>query len=172
MFANGVAAALGGQRMTEIPWAELQGGYRVPFDPRPAIAQVAAGGDWDELWGELHHQGDVDTASYAALPLIADLTATSHRLDWNPFALAATIEEARVNGRNPPLPDWAGTAYKAAWKSLVDTGLAVLADAESELLVTSIVAVIALHKRLPLLARFAMQSEKERGEILAEIGWA
>lgn len=158
--------------MTEVPWAELQGGYRVPFDPRPAIARIAAGGDWDELWEELHHQGDVDTASYAALPLIADLTAASHRLDWNPYALALTIEEARTNGGNPPLPDWASTSYTAGWKSLVDTGLAVLADAENELLVTSIVAVIALHKRLPLLARFAMQSEKERGEILAEIGWA
>ena len=157
--------------MTEIPWTKLQGGYRVPFDPRPAIAGVAAGGNWDELWEDLHHQGDVDTASYAALPLIADLTATTHRLDWNPYALAFTIEEARTNGRNPPLPGWASASYTAGWKRVVDTGLVVLADAESETLVTSIVAVIACHKRLPLLARFALQSEKERGEILAEIGW-
>jgi hypothetical protein len=38
---------------------ELQGGYRVPFDPRPAIAALAFDpGDreaWDSLWEELHH---------------------------------------------------------------------------------------------------------------------
>lgn len=42
-------------------WANLIGGYRVPYDPRPAIAKLDNGdrhAAWDELWNELHHQGD------------------------------------------------------------------------------------------------------------------
>jgi hypothetical protein len=57
----------------DIPWDELEGGYRQLYDPRLAFAAIADGsGDWGELWQELHHQGDVGTASYAAMSLIAD----------------------------------------------------------------------------------------------------
>lgn len=154
--------------MTDVPWTILQGAYRL----RPAIVRAATEGDWEELWQELHHQGDVDTASYAALPLIADIVATGRSTDWNPYALAATIEEARTNVGNPPLPVWGATAYAEALQKLFESGMAALADAQDELLTTSILAVVALHKRLPFLARFALLSERERGDALAEIGWA
>ena len=168
MSADGVVAAEGG---VTVPWDSLQNGYRQLYDPRPALARVAAGGDWDELWQELHHQGDVDTASYAALPLMADLAEASHGTDWNLYALAATIEAARVSDRNPQLPGWAGATYANAWRRLFNVGLVALAVSEDELLTTSILAVVALQKKLPLLARFTMLSEQERAEALAEIGW-
>ena len=58
----------------EEQWAGLCGGYRTPYDPRNAIGKLREGdakAAWDELWQELHHQGDVGEASYATVPLLA-----------------------------------------------------------------------------------------------------
>ena len=53
-------------------WDGLKGGYRVPYDPRPALrklyAQEDVGAAWEDLWQGLYHQGDVGEASYAAVP--------------------------------------------------------------------------------------------------------
>ncbi len=52
-------------------WKSLARGYRLAYDPRPTLRALAtdfADGDaWMELWGELHRQGDVGEASYAAV---------------------------------------------------------------------------------------------------------
>ena len=70
----------------QIAWDRLEGGYRTPYDPRPAFAAITTGaGDWEEL----HHQGDVGVASYAAVTLIADHVEQAAAADWNPFMLAA-----------------------------------------------------------------------------------
>ena len=57
-------------------WSNLTGGYRTPFDPRPLLAELEIGQDphttWDKLWEELHHQGDVGDASYAAVIGVSD----------------------------------------------------------------------------------------------------
>jgi len=53
-------------------WNNLMGGYKTPFDPRPSLQKLESHQDtasaWEELWEELHHQGDVGDASYAAIP--------------------------------------------------------------------------------------------------------
>jgi hypothetical protein len=53
-------------------WIELKGGYRTRFDPRPALSQIRDGvrsdEAWTALWEDLHHQGVVGEASYAAVP--------------------------------------------------------------------------------------------------------
>jgi hypothetical protein len=53
-------------------WRALKGGYREIYDPTPALARlesgVALGEAWEELWNELHHQGDVGEASYTVVP--------------------------------------------------------------------------------------------------------
>ena len=53
-------------------WTTMRGGYKMPFDPRPLFARLETGLEtqtvWSELWNEPHHQGDVDEASYAAVP--------------------------------------------------------------------------------------------------------
>ena len=159
-------------RDEDIPWSELQGGYKLPYDPRPALAALEAGtGSWHELWEELHHQGDVGTASYVAVPRIADIAETAVSPDWNPFSLAVTIEEARLETRNPPLPGWVVEDYRAAWVKLFGTAWRLLPDAEDEELLAALFAVLAMGKRLPFLARMAHLSERERGEMLEEVGW-
>jgi len=134
-------------------WVGLKGGYGRPYDPRGALrrleAETAVAEAWSELWNELHHQGDVGEASYAAV-----------------------IEEARSNKRNPPLPAWLADDYATAWVKLFDSGLASLRGATDETLVNAIMAVLALHKRQPMLARMAILSEEERRAMLDEVGWA
>src|SRR5947208_2158398 len=48
-------------------WNQLTGGYKIPFDPRPSLRKLESQQDtaaaWEELWEELHHQGDVGDAS-------------------------------------------------------------------------------------------------------------
>ena len=133
-------------------WTQLKGGYRVPYDVRPALSRLESGRDtaavWEELWQELYHQGDVGEASYAAIPHLVRI----HRLlgsgDWNTYAIAATVELARSAERNPPLPDWLTKGYKLAWQELAETGLAEIRRATDPETVRSILSVLALWKGL------------------------
>jgi hypothetical protein len=44
-------------------WADLCGGYRLPYDPRNALRSLEANTNvaeaWTDLWNGLHHQGAV-----------------------------------------------------------------------------------------------------------------
>jgi hypothetical protein len=154
-------------------WVGLQGGYGRPYDVRPALRRFAAGDPavWGELWEELHHQGDIGEASYAAIPALVEAYSAQSRPDWNLYALAATIEGARHCGDNPALPVWLADDYNRAWKNLETRALAELPAANDEELVSSILAVLALAKGNVTLARMAMLTEDEREEMLGEAGW-
>ena len=153
-------------------WAGLHGGYRVPYDPREAIRKLASGDTtaWEELWQELHHQGDVGEASYAAVPEIVRLHRTRGVADWNTYALAASIEEARHNEDNPALPEWLRWDYEAAWRELEALALREFSAATDQEMIDSIIVVLALRKRRMTLARMAMLTEDERQEMLNETG--
>jgi hypothetical protein len=57
------------------------------------------------LWSSLCHQGDVYTASYAAVPhIIRVLASAPARAHWDFFLLPACIEIARTGGRGPEIP--------------------------------------------------------------------
>jgi len=98
-------------------WNDLRGGYRVQYDPRAAIAALRVDPLnqtlWEELWNQLHHQGDVGDASYAAVPLLIDACSSTPR-GWNFYGLIATIEAARHRRKNPPIPEWLVPAYDFA----------------------------------------------------------
>src|SRR5712692_5753945 len=158
-------------------WLGLLGGYRVPYDPRGALRSLEEGNDmenvWRELWNELHHQGDVGDASYAAVPHLVRIHAARGVPDWNTYALVATIDEARREGCNPDIPSGMREAYESAWRDLVDIGLRELQDAEDPTLICSIIGVVAIGKGQYTLGRFAVSfTEDERKEILAKAGWA
>jgi hypothetical protein len=133
--------------MTEPNWSEMLGGYRLPYDPRPTIAKLRENpldpAAWAELWSELHHQGDVGEASYAAVPLLVDACSAGPR-DWNLFALLATIEVERHRRRNPPLPDALANDYAAALATARDLALADLALTQDPLTVRSALGLVAL----------------------------
>lgn len=86
-------------------WSKLTGGYRVAYNAAPALKRMERGEDvWSELWNELHHQGDLGEASYAAVPHLVRIAreASERRVDF--YSLAATIESERTRQGNPPVP--------------------------------------------------------------------
>ena len=128
-------------------WATMSGGYGLPYDPRPAIANLRSEdtreGAWLELWQELHHQGDVGVASYASIPLLVDACA-DHPRDWNFFALVATIETERHRASNPRLPLWLSSSYREALDAARDFALNDLSTAVDAETVRTALALVAL----------------------------
>lgn len=159
-------------------WRTLRGGYRVPYDPTPALRRLAAEWvnvpAWEELWNELHHQGDVDEASYAALTVIVDLAQRVPARGWNVYALAATIETERHARDNPGLPDWLVDDYRRTWTLLAELALADLRTNEDPLVVRSALAVVALARGATKLgALIAFLDESEIDEYLEEhLDWS
>jgi len=143
-------------------WSQLQGGYRIPYDPRPALSSLEAGeateAAWRELWEELHHQGDIGDAAYVAVPHLVRIC--SARADDNLYQLVGTVELCRRNGRNPEIPDDLRADYDAAWSQLVALGLCQLADADITLS-RAILGVLALAKSQPVLAEIALNFDEE-----------
>jgi hypothetical protein len=156
-------------------WDNLLGAYRVPYDPRSALRKLECGEEieaaWEELWNELHHQGDIGEASYAAVPHLVWIYTARGIPDWNAYALVATIEEVRRNGRNTDLPSYLRDTYESAWDQLGEIGLRELQSAEEHTLVTSIIAVLAYWKGQRTLGLLASNfTEDERLELLAHSG--
>lgn len=151
-------------------WKELHGGYKIPYDVSIALRSMRDGVDvWDELWNELHHQGDVGIASYAAVPQIVSIAAAATTRDWNFYGLLATIEVERHRKSNPALPAWLKADYDSAWVqtsalALIDLGLET--DGTT---VQTILSVVALAKgELKLGAMLSGLDASELDEMLEE----
>jgi hypothetical protein len=118
--------------LTDPKWEGLEGGYRIPYDPRPVLSKLASGVEvadaWEELWNELHHQGDVGEASFAAVTALVDLYSSGRQPDSNLFSLSATVEIERQRKGNPPLPEWLREDYERAWRKLAELALAKLRE--------------------------------------------
>jgi hypothetical protein len=131
-------------------WRELKGGYKILYDPTPALKQLERGTDaasaWHELWEELHHQGDVGEASYAAVPHLVRIHQATHSLDWNLYALASTIEIERHQKTNPPLPDWLAKSYHEAWATLLGLAIDDLKQANDDISTRALLGAIAIGK--------------------------
>jgi hypothetical protein len=132
-------------------WDELWGGYQVDYDPRPALARlhddIRDKAAWHELWQELYHQGAIGSASYAAVPLVVDVYSHSAAVDWNPYALVATIELARdEDGDNIDVPRWLEPSYTDALERLACHGIDQLPTAMDSETVRSILSVLAIWK--------------------------
>ena len=146
---------------------------RIPYDPRPALTRLANDADpapvWEELWGNLQHQGDVGQASYAAVPHLVRIVAARGLEDWNLFALAGTIELERVGLGNPSLPDWLAESYQRAWEKLFEMARSALVEASDSVTFRCLLATIAIakgdHRRGRILLDF---DDEELDEILGE----
>ena len=163
--------------LTDPKWSSLAGGYRLPYDPRPAISKLAVKLDvasaWDELWDNLHHQGDVGEASYAAVSALVDLYCSDNQPDWNLFALTATIEVERHRKGNPPLPDWLRDDYQVAWRKLEELALTTLCKKTNSESLQSSLAVLAIARgNLRLGALIIGLDSSELDEILEQyLSW-
>jgi hypothetical protein len=158
-------------------WKSYLGGYRVPYDAAPSLGRLLADGPsellWDELWNELHHQGDVDQASYAAVPWLVEFVKRSSRIEWNALALIATIELERDQHDNPVVSKELSEGYFAAITTLPAV-LGAHPDQEwSELVVKSAVACIALARGQRWFARayFELDHDTASRWFSEEFGW-
>jgi len=151
--------------LSDPKWSTLVGGYRVPYDPRPALMKLTANVEdksaWDELWNELHHQGDVGLASYLAVPHLLRIAKEKQLFDFNVFGLVAAIEVERHNN-NPVLPKEYEAEYLQALRErlpeLVKIGLTK--DWDVSLAATVLSAVAASKGHIPM-ADAIMKMEDE-----------
>jgi len=107
-FFTPVLPALGAllPEFDNLLWDGLEGGYRIPYDPRPSLLELLENNQQqalEKLFENLYHQGDVGISSYAAVPFLIKVGA----LD-----LAGAIEAARHSPQNPELPAWLEVEYE------------------------------------------------------------
>ena len=147
-------------------WSDLTGGYQTPYDPRPALRALEQGETdaWPELWDGLHHQGDVGTASYAAVPHLIRIYLGSSSPDWNAHGLIATIELS--TGIRPDRPPWLACDTDSL-AALLDRALHDLRSSEDSLVTVTALSIVALAKGLRTHAAIlANLAEDELQEIL------
>jgi len=104
------------------------------------------------LWSALCHQGDVYTASYAAVPhLVEALLASPSPVYHSPLQLVICIEIARANGRGPVVPGGLAASYSAALRRLPEIVRAMTSSTWDEGLCRVAAAALAVangHARL------------------------
>jgi hypothetical protein len=146
-------------------WSTLAGGYKTPYDPSDALRRLEGGEDvWEELWQELHHQGDVGEASYAEVPHLVRIAKLLPRRNWNFYGLISTIEVERHRRTNPVVPRWLVPDYKEAMSGMLDLALPDLRSETDRATILSILGAIALAKGYVTLG--AMISHSDESEIV------
>lgn len=143
--------------------------YGRPIDVRAwfdVAKKVGSPPDWSKMNDVLYHQGDIGTASYAVVPLVVRYL-TEAEISWEPFALIASIEEARLLGKAPAIPDELQEVYHEAIASSADCALRAFPRASDALLVRSIIAVLSVAKGEVAIATFALLDQSEQSELLS-----
>ncbi len=112
-------------KLTDKIWQDLKGGYKTPYDVSLPLRKLEQADDpeaikliFQELWNELHHQGDVELASYLAVPQLVRIGRSKNLFTWNLLGLCAVIEQQRHLGNNPVLPPEFQHYYEEGLKSL------------------------------------------------------
>jgi hypothetical protein len=146
-------------------WDGLEGGYRVPFDPRPLLLRLESEEDvaavWHEIWNELHHQGDVGEGSYAVVPHLVRIYRQRGALDWNTYAIVAIIELARGRGENPDVPKWLEEDYFSAIGELSEIGIAEYRHAKEPEEIRGILEILAIQKGVRTHGKFLVEYSEE-----------
>jgi hypothetical protein len=156
-------------------WQKLKGGYKIEYDATPALRRLELDkAVWNELWENLHHQGNVGEASYAAVPHIVKICQTVAERDWNLYALVSTIEIERHRKTNPPIPSWLLKEYEHAWQDLLQLGLMDLQKTTDPILIRSILGTIAIARGNRKLGTLLVELDtSEIDELLEErLAWS
>jgi hypothetical protein len=87
-------------------------------------------------------------------------------LDWSTYAIVATIELARANGKNPQVPEWLAESYSATIQELSKIGASEIFNAVDQEEVRAILGVLAISVGARTHARFLIEySEDELLEL-------
>jgi hypothetical protein len=146
-------------------WNHLTGGRRTSFDPRPSLRKLENQEDtiavWEELWDELHHQGDVGDASYAAVPALVRIYRNGTAPQWNLYGIVAVIELARTAPQNPELPDWLSEDYFRSIEELARMGTNDILSATESETKRAILGVIAIARGLRTHGKFLVEYSED-----------
>jgi hypothetical protein len=91
---------------------------RVPYDAVPLIRQLqregATGKFWEEVWTELHHQGDLGEAAYALVPYLGDYQSRQQQLDEQllHFCVLVDLEQPENHRHGFPSLVWRRSARR------------------------------------------------------------
>jgi len=147
------------------PWSGLADVYGRPYDPGTALNRLGSSisdpAAWEELWSHMYHQGGVGEIAYAVVPELVRVYQFSRALEWNAYALVATVDLARDADGNPPIPDGIAPDYSLAMSALADLGRHQIESAANLTEVRSILAILALHKGARLQAHFLLDYEPD-----------
>ena len=158
-------------------WSQLIGGYNVLYNPIAVLNGLSERPSdkalWDELWLNLHHQGDVGTASYVAAVYLIKLRQTGVAFDWNFYALLATIEIQRHKDSNLVLPEWLVSDYQAAWETIEVFCVEDMSKAKDAGELRVYLSIMALAKGQLELGDLliTIDDEQIQGFLTGEMGW-
>lgn len=114
------------------------------------------------LWSALCHQGDVYSASYAAVPhLVRIVEENPDKFRWTLLSLVHSIEVARSEGRGPALPDDLRDPYLKALARIPAIAGGLLAGDRTELELRVILGACASTKGFPSLGEAIAELEPE-----------
>lgn len=111
-------------------WSELRHAYGDAADVPQLLRTLASSTGpkagyqdepWFSLWSSLCHQGDVYTASYAAVPHLVQIASeVKEPIDFSFFQLPTAIEVARRTGHGPDIPEALADDYHRAIGQLIE----------------------------------------------------
>jgi hypothetical protein len=140
-------------------WGELQHAYGLASDVPAMLTRLSRAADaearrqaWDPIWSALCHQGDVYSASYAAIPHLLVLgrdQCLEARQDTIQFI--ACVEAFRHRRSAPPIPADVEPSYRAAIEQLtamIGDTLCETVDENAAQVIAGALAVVKGHPRL------------------------
>ena len=149
-------------------WSELRHAYGAAGDTPALLRQLASlpasGGDaepWFSIWSSLAHQGDVYSASFAAVPhVVAALATAPGKADFSYFQFPAWVEVCRRQ-KCVPIPLDLEPAYAAALARLPRLVADAAAESWSPELLSCALAAIAAAKGYPSVAEAVLELTPE-----------
>lgn len=100
-------------------WNSLEHAYGYASDIPALLAQLENYPPYDNWQSEpyysltnaLCHQGDIYSASYAAVPHFVRLLSLNPKASWALYSFPAVIEQCRLKGKAPEIPEYLSKSY-------------------------------------------------------------
>jgi hypothetical protein len=156
-------------------WSDLQHAYG-PASDTPALLKLLgnlpdSAGDaqpWFDLWSSLAHQGDVYSASFAAVPHVVTAIALDPiRADFGYFQFPAWVETCRLKN-GTAIPDDLAPAYFNALRQLPSLVSAAAAREWDANFLACAMAALAASKGYGTVAEAALELTPETAEAFME----
>lgn len=149
-------------------WGELQHAYGWAADIPlllKQLAEVPTSEDdkepWLSIWSALAHQGDVYSASFAAVPHVVEALASAPlSADFSYFQFPAWVEVCRAKN-NVPVPDDIASAYFQSLSRLPSLIAAASARQWDEGFLCCALSAIAAAKGQPAIAEAVLELSSE-----------